>query len=153
MTMSMEKQSVFASVRAVLADSLAIEADAIRLDSALIDELGADSLDFLDILFALEKRFSVKLRNSDLDTLLRADFAPGKLVDREFLPREDVERLAEWMPGLPSAPDLNRITPRSLFSYLTVESLVILIGRKLGERGAGGAGEAGQAGAAGGTGT
>lgn len=140
MTMPMDKQAVFEAVRAVLADSLATEAGKIRGDSALIGELGVDSLDFLDILFALEKKFAVKLRNSDLDRLLRADFSAGKLVDREFLPREEIERLAEWVPGLSAAPDRDRITPHALFSYLTVESLVILIRRKMERESAGGGG-------------
>jgi acyl carrier protein len=128
---AMDKQTVFEAVRAVLANSLAVEAGKIRIDSALIGELGADSLDFLDILFSLEKKFSVKLRSAGLDSLLRADFPPGTLVDREFLPREEIERLAEWVPGLPTGPERDRITPHSIFSFLTVESLVILIGKKL----------------------
>lgn len=129
--MATDKQVVFESVRAVLANSLAVEAGKIRIDSALIGELGADSLDFLDILFALEKKFAVKLRNAGLDSLLRADFSPAKLVNREFLPREEIDRLAEWVPKLPAGPERDRITPHSIFSYLTVESLVILIGKKL----------------------
>lgn len=137
--MAKDNQAVFEAVRAVLANSLAIEAGKIRLDSALIDELGADSLDFLDILFALEKQFAVKLRNSDLDSLLRADFSPGKLVDREFLPRGEIERLAGWMPGLKAAPDRDHITPQALFSCLTVEALVLLIEKKTGSDGAAGA--------------
>jgi acyl carrier protein len=131
--MAMEKQAVFEAVRDVLADSLAIEARKIRIGSALIGELGADSLDFLDILFALEKKFGVKLRSAGLDSLLRADFSAGKLVNREFLPREEIERLAEWVPGLPAGPERDRITPHSIFSFLTVESLVILIERKKAE--------------------
>lgn len=127
----MDNQVVFEGVRAVLANSLAVEAGKIRRDSALIGELGVDSLDFLDILFALEKKFSVKLRNSDLDKLLRADYSAGKLVNREFLPREEIERMSEWVPSLTAAPDRDRITPHALFAFLTVESLVILIGEKL----------------------
>jgi acyl carrier protein len=136
--MAMDKQAIFAGVRDVLADSLAVEAATIRIDSALIGELGADSLDFLDILFALEKKFAVKLRSAGLDSLLRADFSPGKLVGREFLPREEIDRLAEWVPGLPSGPDRDRIAPHSLYAFLTVESLVILIGKKTEGDGTGG---------------
>ena len=138
MAMTMDKPAIFEGVRTVMANSLAVEAGTIRLDSGLIGELGIDSLDFLDILFALEKKFAVKLSSAGLDGLLRADFSPGKLVNREFLPREEIERLAEWVPGLSTAPDRDRITPYALFSYLTVESLVILIGKKLEGDGAGG---------------
>ena len=81
-----DQASIFAEVRACLAASLAIDADSIALDSRLIEDLGADSLDFIDIVFSLERRFAVKLKSAELDSLLRADFAPERVLkDRIFL--------------------------------------------------------------------
>jgi acyl carrier protein len=126
-------QEIFAVVRACLASSLALQESEIAPASRLIDDLGADSLDFLDILFSLEKSFSLKLRGAELDSLLRADFGEAKLVDKRYIAREEIERMKEWLPALASAPDLGKITPQRLFSYITAESLVILLQKKLGE--------------------
>ena len=124
---------VLGGVRECLAESLALEADEIAPGSRLIDDLGADSLDFLDILFSLEQRFALKLRSMELDALMRVDLSQDKLVEKRFIPREEVQRMAQWLPALRTAPDAARVTPRQLYSYLTVESLVILVQRKLDE--------------------
>lgn len=126
----MTPAETLAGVRECLAESLALQPGEIDPQSRLVDDLGADSLDFLDILFSLEQRFALKLRSMELDALLRADFSEGKLVDKRYIPREEVERLAQWLPALRAAPDRERITPRLLYSFLTVESLVILVRRK-----------------------
>jgi len=120
---------VLAGVRECLAESLALVPDEIQPDSRLIDDLGADSLDFLDILFSLEQRFALKLRSMDLDALLRVDLSADKLVEKRFIPRQEIDRMAQWLPAL-AATDRDRVTPRMLYSYLTVESLVILVQRK-----------------------
>lgn len=126
-------EQVLDAVRECLAESLALEPETIEPSSRLIDDLGADSLDFLDILFSLEQRFALKLRSMELDALMRVDFSPEKLVEKRFIPREDAQRMAQWLPALRSAPDLGRVTPRQLYSFLTVESLAILVQRKLHE--------------------
>ena len=126
-------EQVLGAVRECLAESLALAPETIQPSSRLIDDLGADSLDFLDILFSLEQRFALKLRSMELDALMRVDFSPEKLVEKRFIPREDAQRMAQWLPALRSAPDLGRVTPRQLYSFLTVESLAILVQRKLQE--------------------
>jgi len=124
---------VLAGIRECLAESLALAPQDIHPSSRLIDDLGADSLDFLDILFSLEQRFALKLRSMELDALMRVDLSQDRLVEKRYLPREEAERMAQWLPALRSAPDLGRVTPRQLYSYLTVESLAILVQRKLEE--------------------
>jgi acyl carrier protein len=125
------KDDVLAGVRECLVESLALPADKIQPAARLVDDLGADSLDFLDILFSLEQRFALKLRSMELDALLRIDLSPDKLVEKRYIPRAEIERMTGWLPALRAAPDLERITPRQLYSFLTVESLAILVERKL----------------------
>jgi hypothetical protein len=45
--------------------------------------------------------------------------------------RADIDRLLEWLPALRDAPDLDRVLPYQLFSYITTQSLVLLVARKL----------------------
>jgi acyl carrier protein len=126
---TMSRNEILSLVRRCLASSLAIKETEILPSSRLINDLGADSLDFLDILFSLERKLGVKLRNRDLDSLLRADFVNQKLVEDAYIPVADIQRLSEWLPALKDAGDPAKITPRALFSYITVESLLILIER------------------------
>ncbi len=127
----MTREEMFAIVRDCVADSLAREPSAIRAESLLVPELGADSLDFLDILFMLEKRFGVKLRENELDFLSRLDVSTAKAGKEGALTREAVERLQEWLPALRAVPDASKVTPGQLFSLISVETLCILVERKM----------------------
>jgi acyl carrier protein len=130
----MNRDEVFAGIRATIADSLALKADEIAIDKRLIDDLGADSLDFIDILFALEKRFGIKVRDGDMDFVSRLDFSSPDVMKHGYLTRATVDRLREWLPALAHVPDPDKVSPRQLFSMITVETLCVLVERKLSRR-------------------
>jgi hypothetical protein len=48
-------------------------------------------------------------------TRYATDFAQETLVDKQFIPRADIDRLLDWLPALLAAPGLDRITPRALY--------------------------------------
>lgn len=121
----------FDAVRALVADSLAQDEGDVRLDSRLVTDLGADSLDFIDMIFALEKRFAVKVRQGELDFLSRLDVSDPKVMREGFLAREAVEGLLPWLPALRQVPDLGKVTPAQVFSFITVETLCIMVESKL----------------------
>ncbi|NMC21777.1 MAG: acyl carrier protein, partial [Thermogutta sp.] len=60
------KEEIFEKVREVLVDALAVEEDEVRPDSTLVGDLGAESIDFLDIVFKLEKTFNIKIPRGEL---------------------------------------------------------------------------------------
>jgi acyl carrier protein len=122
---------VFPPMRALVAQSLAVPEAEIRLDSRLITDLGADSLDFVDIGFAIEKTFGVTLRESELNFLTKMDFASPNVVRDGFVTAGALETVAPLLPALAAVPDRGRITPRELYSLLTVESLCLLVERHL----------------------
>ena len=51
------EQEIFEQVREVLVDALAVDEDEVSMESTLVDDLGAESIDLLDIVFQLEKKF------------------------------------------------------------------------------------------------
>ena len=57
----MTSQSTFEIVANVIAETSEIPRDKIKPESHSIDDLGIDSLDFLDIVFALDKKFGIKI--------------------------------------------------------------------------------------------
>lgn len=127
-----ERDEIFRVVRGCVGKSLEIDEEDVKLDSRLISELGADSLDFLDIVFRLEESFGLKLRNAELDVLTRAEFT-GATNEDGYIPAETVAQFRQWLPALRLAERDDRISPRDIYSYITTETLVILIERKLAE--------------------
>lgn len=125
----MHRDSILPKLRAMIADSLAVEESRVVADARLIDDLGADSLDFVDLVFAIEKEFGVKVREADFNFLARLDFSSPEVMRDGFMTRTTIDSLVPLLPALAAAEDRDRITPRQLFSYLTVESLCLMIER------------------------
>ena len=122
---------VFPKLRAMIADSLAVDASEVTLESRLIDDLGADSLDFVDLVFAIEKEFGVKLREADLNFLGRLDFSSPTVMKDGFITEQTLDTLAPLLPALQHVADRSRVTPGQLFSLLTVDSVRLMIERRL----------------------
>ncbi len=64
--MTMSRDDVFDKVKEVLVDALGVDDDEIKEDATLTGDLGAESIDFLDIVFRLEKTFSIKIPRGEL---------------------------------------------------------------------------------------
>ncbi|MCH2570136.1 MAG: acyl carrier protein [Planctomycetes bacterium] len=97
--------NIFDQVRNTLIDALGVDDSEVTPDASLTRDLGAESIDFLDIVFRLEKAFDIKIPRGDLfpeNVLTDPDFvADGKVSDkgidelRKRLPHADVDKFAE----------------------------------------------------------
>jgi len=74
-----EVMAVFPKVAETMADALGCDREEVKLDSSLINDLGAESIDFLDIVFRLERAFKVKIPRGKL-----IEDARGELSEAEF---------------------------------------------------------------------
>lgn len=118
----MDDNTLGTIVARCIADSLAIDLNRVTPDARLINDLDADSLDFIDILFSLERELGCKLRNADVDAFLRAEFSEHSLVDGRYIARAEIDKLLRWLPALALAPSLERVTPGEVFGHITVET-------------------------------
>jgi acyl carrier protein len=125
----MQKNDMKRTLIECVGRSLALETSEIKLNSRLIDDLGADSLDFMDIMFQLEDAFGVKLQKEDLNFLMHIGMELKDAVVDEYLTVEAKQRLRRWMPALEVSES---IKPGDLSHYLTLESLQILVEKKKG---------------------
>ena len=64
--MAMSRDEIYQKVQAVLVDALGVDDDEVKPDSVIKDDLGAESIDFLDIVFRLEKTFGIKIPKNEL---------------------------------------------------------------------------------------
>lgn len=125
------RDDVFATVRRCVAESLAVEEAKIALESRLIDDLGADSLDFVDIVFMLDKELDVRVQQTDFNFLTRLDFSSPEVMKGSYLTEQVVARLSEWLPAMRAVADRTQITPRQLFSLITVEAICLVCQRAM----------------------
>ncbi|MDW8198463.1 MAG: acyl carrier protein [Gemmataceae bacterium] len=62
----MTRDEIFAKVRSTLVDALSVDDDQVTPNARLKADLGAESIDFLDIVFRLEKQFGVQIPREEL---------------------------------------------------------------------------------------
>lgn len=78
-----ERATIEDEVRAALATTLRHDAGAIDLESSIVTDLGATSIDFLDINFRLENAFGVQLATQLLLDHVEEELGEGKAIDRD----------------------------------------------------------------------
>lgn len=94
--MASSRDEVFSKVQEVLTDALGVDTDEVSPKATLQGDLGAESIDFLDIVFRLEKAFGIKIPKGELfpdDLLNNPDFVEGDRMTATGL-----EKLKAAMP-------------------------------------------------------
>lgn len=99
------KEEVLEKVTAALVDALGVDDDEVTPDATMVGDLGAESIDFLDIVFRLEKAFGIEIPRSELfpeDILTNAEYVKeGKVTDagvaelRKRMPFADLSKFEE----------------------------------------------------------
>jgi acyl carrier protein len=122
-----EIQKVEQQVREVVAEALARDLSEVKLETILMGDLGAESLDFLDIVFKLERAFNIQITRGEMERAAR-----GNMSDEEFAPagvisEAGLTRLRELMPEAAQRiqPGLRPAQILSLFSVRTFVNLVL----------------------------
>lgn len=59
----------FAEVKAVIAEELEVEEDQITMESLIVEDLGADSLDVVELIMRLEEKFDVEIPDEDAENI------------------------------------------------------------------------------------
>ena len=82
------KEEVFEKVKGALVDALGVDDDEVTEDATLVGDLGAESIDFLDIVFRLEKAFGIEIPRAELfpeDILTNPDYIKDGKVTSDGL--------------------------------------------------------------------
>ena len=65
----MNPDAIFEKVKEVIIEQLNAEDDAIKLETSFIDDLGADSLDIVELIMALEEEFDLQIPDSEAEKI------------------------------------------------------------------------------------
>ena len=73
----MDRKEIMGKVRKIISEKLGVEEEKVVEEAKLIDDLGADSLDLVDLIMDLENEFGVKVDDSDIEKISTV----GEVVD------------------------------------------------------------------------
>jgi acyl carrier protein len=124
------KEEIFSKVQTALVDALGVDEDEVTPEATLIGDLGAESIDFLDIVFRLEKAFDIKIPRGELspeDILTNSQYVQnGKLT------AEGMAQLKARMPFADFSAFEKNPAVQDFGSMLTVNDMVRFVESKVG---------------------
>jgi acyl carrier protein len=126
----LQTQEVFDKVRAILVDSLGIDEDEVKPESKLTVDLGAESIDFLDIVFKLEKTFNLKVSRGEM--FPEDLFSDTSLVKDGKLTADGLAKLQARLPFFDLDEFAGNPVVKNFQHILTVSDMCRFVESKLG---------------------
>jgi acyl carrier protein len=125
-----EIDAILPKVADIIADALGCDLEDVKPTSSLITDLGGESIDFLDIIFRLEREFKVKIPRGKIvedarGPLAEADFEKGGIVTPE-----GETRLREFLSEVPADRLKSPIKAAEIPKLFTVETFTKMIIRE-----------------------
>mgnify|MGYP002640003384 CR=1 FL=1 len=119
----------FEIVRSCFAEALGLDDDEVEYDSKVIDDLGAESLDLLDIVYRLERAFDIRIPRGGIEKVTREGLEKGDVYEvNGILTELALEKLSAAMPEVPREefrPGLKVSEVPFLFRVATFYGLVV----------------------------
>src|SRR5476651_2082918 len=124
------QDEIFCKVRTALVDALGVDEEEVTPGAKLVGDLGAESIDFLDIVFRLEKAFDIKIPRGELfpeDILTNAQYVQNGKVTPEGL-----TQLRQRMPFADLTAFAANPAVQDFGNLLTVEDMCRYVETKVG---------------------
>ncbi len=123
------KEEIFSKVQEALVDALGVEDDEVKPQATLQGDLDAESIDFLDIVFRLEKAFDIKIERGELfpeDILTSTEYVEDGKVNSA-----GITKLKERMPFADLTKFERDPVVQKLGQQLTVQDMCNFVEHKL----------------------
>ena len=125
-----EVMAVYPTVAATIADALGCDAEDVKLDVSLIEGLDAESIDFLDLVFRLERAFKVKIPRGKIVEDARGDLPEADFEQKGIVSDAGMARLRTFLSEVPAdriksplkVVDVPRLFTAETFCKLVVRS-------------------------------
>jgi len=74
---NMSSEEVFEKIKGIIVEQLGVAEDSVTMEASFIDDLGADSLDIVELVMALEEEFDIEIPDADAEKVATV----GDVVD------------------------------------------------------------------------
>ena len=123
--------AVYPKVAQAMADALGCDVEQVELGVPLIEGLKAESIDFLDIVFRLERAFKVKIPRGQIVEDARGDLPEAEFEQKGYLTEVGLERLRDYLSEVPAdrfrlpmkVADIPRLFTPQTFCKVVVRAL------------------------------
>jgi acyl carrier protein len=126
MTTTIDPAAIEDNVRQLVAQTLARDPAAIDPAARLIDDLGAESLDLLELVFRIERAYDIQITRGEMERAARGDLTDDQFAPAGVISPVGLDRLRELMPEARAhlQPGLRPFQILGLFSVRTFARIV-----------------------------
>jgi acyl carrier protein len=124
----MNIESVYPKVTDIVADTLAIDKAQIKPESGLVQDLGAESIDFLDLIFRLEREFNVKIPRGVIEKEARGSLSDAEFEKNGVITDAGIKIIKQFLSEVPEQrfkPNLKVAEIPTLFTVTTLCKFVL----------------------------
>jgi len=125
-----EIMTVFPKVAETMADALGFDVEKVKLEASLIDDLGAESIDFLDIVFRLERAFKVKIPRGKIIEEARGDLSEAQFDNGGVVSEAGLARLKAFLSEVPPERFKTPLPVADIPRLFTVETFCKMVLRQ-----------------------
>jgi acyl carrier protein len=126
---------IFPTVAKTIADALGCELDEVKPDASLIEDLGAESIDFLDLVFRLERAFKVKIPRGKIIEDARGDLPEAEFEQKGVVTDAGLKRLRNFLAEVPAERFTVPLKTTDIPRLFTAETFAKLVLRARAEQG------------------
>jgi len=124
-----EIAAVYPKVAQIIADALGVDAGEVKLDVPLIEGLDAESIDFLDLVFRLEREFGVKIPRGKIVEDARGDLPESDFEQKGLVTEAGLQRLREFLSEVPAERFRSPLKSADIPRFFTPETFCKVVVR------------------------
>ncbi len=124
-----EIAAIFPKAAEIVADALGCDEDEVSLDASLIDDLDAESIDFLDIVFRLEREFKVKIPRGKIIEDARGDLTEAEFEQSGIVTDAGLANLKSFMNEVPEDRFSDPMKSADIAKLFTTETFCKMVVR------------------------
>lgn len=121
------------AVKEAVVEALGVSPDEVVPDASLLDDLGAESIDLLDMLFRVDRKIGVKIKASEI-----SDYIQGGMTEDEFgtpagvISERGLAYLKTVMPQIDTAQLSGTLPAEKVINLFTVQNLADMVAARAG---------------------
>jgi len=119
--------AVYPTVAKTIADALGCDVDQVQLDVSLIDGLDAESIDFLDLVFRLERAFKLEIPRGKITENARGNLSEEEFQQKGIVTDIGMQRLRLYLSEVPAARFVTPLKAAAIPRLFTAETFCKLV--------------------------
>jgi acyl carrier protein len=129
--MAVSQSEALSAVQEAVVGALGVDEDEASPEATLMDDLGAESIDLLDILFRIERSTGVKIQAGDLSEYIQGGVPDDEFSDEnELISDRGFEQLQKVMPQIDADGLRGSLKAEEVIGHFTVQNLATMVAER-----------------------